>query len=71
MYEIKGKNCSYALLAQSQLFSSNIGSLISASPAIRRYIGIPSKILGRILYFLEDANRFVITPYLIIESEKV
>jgi hypothetical protein len=70
MYEIKGKDCDYALLAQPQLFSSNIGSLIEASPAIRRYIGIPIKALGRVLYYLEDANRFVVTPYLIIESEK-
>jgi hypothetical protein len=70
MYEIKGKDYDYALLAQPQLFSSNIGSLIEASPAIRRYIGIPIKAFGRVLYYLEDANRFVVTPYLIIETEK-
>jgi hypothetical protein len=70
MYEIQSEKHTYALLAQPQLFTANIGSLISASPAIRRYIGIPTKTLGRVLYFLEDGNRFVTTPYLIIEAEK-
>ena len=70
IYEIKGEDYKYALLAQPQSFSSNIGSLIDASPGIRRYIGIPIKALGRVLYFLEDFNFFVVTPYLIIETEK-
>lgn len=69
-YEIKGEKYSYALLAQPHLFSSNIGTLINASPAIRRYIGIPAKTLGRVLYFLKDANFFVVTPYIIIETQK-
>ena len=70
MYEVSGSKFTYALLAQPHLFASNIGSLLLASPAIQRYIGIPVRVIGRVLYFLEDADRFVVAPYLILESER-
>lgn len=73
MFEIKAKEYDIALLAQPESFSSNIGSLANVSKAIRRFIGIPALALGRVLYFVEDANLYVVAPYLIIEptDEKV
>ena len=70
MFEIKGAEHEYALLAQPQLFSANIGSLLTVPDAIRRYIGIPIRALGRALYYVEDANRFVFTPHLIVEAQE-
>ncbi|HEX8265965.1 MAG TPA: hypothetical protein VF596_11195 [Pyrinomonadaceae bacterium] len=68
MYEIEDNSDKYALLPQPHLFSSNIGSLINTTSAIRNNIGIPTKTFGRILYKVEDSNMFVMTPYLILED---
>lgn len=67
MFEMKSEGFDIAFLVQPESFSSNIASLVGASKAIRRYIGIPALALGRVLYFVEDANRYVVAPYLIIE----
>jgi hypothetical protein len=68
VYEIFAEPNNYTLLAQPHLFTANIGSLIDSSPAIRANIGIPVRTLGRVLYLVEDANRFVVSPYLVLES---
>ena len=67
MFEMTADDYSIAFLAQLESFSSNIGSLTSVSKGLRRFIGIPALALGRVLYFVEDAKRYVVAPYLIIE----
>jgi len=67
LFEIKAEDVDYSLLVQPESFSSNIGGLLSASLALRANIGIPVKVLGRVLYLVEDISSFVTCPYLIVE----
>ncbi|MDQ3753101.1 MAG: hypothetical protein M3371_00020 [Acidobacteriota bacterium] len=67
LFEVKAGDIDYSLIVQPESFSSNIGALLTASLALRANIGIPVKLLGRVLYFVEDISSFVVCPYLIVE----
>ncbi len=68
LFEVKAKDANYSLIVQPESFSSNIGALLTASSALRANIGIPVKLLGRVLYLVQDISSFVVCPYLIAES---
>ncbi|MEJ7577636.1 MAG: hypothetical protein WKF74_11600 [Pyrinomonadaceae bacterium] len=68
LFEIKSGGKDYSLIVQPESFSSNIGALLTTSLALRANIGIPVKLLGRVLYLVEDIPSFVVCPYLIIET---
>ena len=68
LFELKMKTGNCSLLVQPESFSSNIGGLLAVSQVLRRNIGIPVNILGRVLYFVEAIPSFVVCPYLIVES---
>ena len=67
LFEVRAGDIHYSLIVQPESFSSNIGALLTASLALRANIGIPVKLLGRVLYFVEDISSFVVCPYLIVE----
>lgn len=69
LFEIKADgDVDYSLLLQPESFSSNIGGLLGTSLALRANIGIPVRVLGRVLYLVEDISSFVTCPYLIVET---
>ena len=68
LFEVKAEGADYSLIVQPESFSSNIGALLTASSALRANIGIPVKLLGRVLFLVEDISSFVVCPYLIVES---
>jgi hypothetical protein len=67
LFEIKAEEVDYSLLVQPESFSSNIGGLLTADLALRANIGIPVKVLGRVLYLVEDISSYVTCPYVILE----
>ena len=67
LFEVKAGNLRYSLIVQPESFSSNIGALLTASLALRANIGIPIKVLGRVLYLVEDIPSFVVCPYVMVE----
>ena len=64
-YEVKAGEFQYSLLPQSEYFLANLQALETISPALRRFIQIPVKMLCKVLYPLPDIKTFVVTPYLI------
>ncbi|WP_419570120.1 hypothetical protein [Rheinheimera sp.] len=64
-YEIKVEEFSYSLLPQNEYFLANLQALEVISPALRRFIQIPVKMLCKVLYPLPDIKTFVVTPYLV------
>jgi len=68
LFEVKSGDTDYSLIVQPELFSSNIGALLTTNLVLRANIGIPVKLLGRVLYLVEDISSFVVCPYLIVES---
>jgi hypothetical protein len=66
-FEFKSGKVHYSFIVQPENFSSNIGALLTISSALRSNIGIPVKVLARILYLVEKIPSFVACPYLIFE----
>ncbi|KAB7698130.1 hypothetical protein [Plesiomonas shigelloides] len=64
-YEIKTKEFSYSLLTQNEYFLANLQALEFISPALRRFIQIPVRVLCKVLYPLPDIKTFVVTPYIV------
>ena len=67
-YEVKVGEFRYSLLPQSEYFLANLQALETISPALRRFIQIPVKMLCKVLYPLPDIKTFVVTPYLIMAN---
>jgi hypothetical protein len=67
LYEIDSENAHYSLITQTQYFSPGFGSLLSIDTVLRNFIGIPVKVLARLLYSVNDVESFVACPYLIME----
>lgn len=67
LFEVKSGDTDYSLIVQPESFSSNIGALLTTDLVLRANIGIPVKLLGRVLYLVEDIPSFVVCPYLIVE----
>jgi hypothetical protein len=44
-----------------------MGKLLSVDTVLRNHIGIPVKVLARVLYAVEDIESFVACPYMIVE----
>lgn len=65
-YEVKVGDIRYSLLPQSEYFLANLQALEIISPALRRFIQIPVKMLCKVLYPLPDIKTFVVTPYLVM-----
>lgn len=64
-YEVKVGELRYSLLPQSEYFLANLQALETISPALRRFIQIPVKMLCKVLYPLPDIKTYVVTSYLI------
>jgi len=64
-YEVTNEKFTCSLLPQNEYFMANLQALEIISPALQRYIQIPVKMLGKILYPLPDIETFVVTPYII------
>ncbi|MES2826365.1 MAG: hypothetical protein V4732_22425 [Pseudomonadota bacterium] len=64
-YEVKVGEYRYSLLPQNEYFLANLQALEVISPALRRFIQIPVKMLCKVLYPLPDIKAFVVTPYVI------
>lgn len=69
-FEIRTNNIKYTLLPNKAYFIANIEALEIISPALRRWIQIPVRMLCRLLYPLPDINTFVVTPYLLCTDDR-
>lgn len=67
-FEVKSGNYRYSLLPKNEYFMANVETLEIISPALQRWIQIPTRMLCKILYPLPDIKTFVVTPYLLCAS---
>jgi hypothetical protein len=58
-------------LTQQEYLVAGFSSLATASRALKANIGIPVVILARVMWYAENAKRYVTCPYLILEQERL
>lgn len=68
-FEVKSDEKSYSLLPKNEYFLANIETLEIISPALRRWIQIPVRMLCKVLYPLPDIHTFVVAPYLLCAAD--
>ncbi|MFM8296647.1 MAG: hypothetical protein ACKN9E_19160 [Microcystaceae cyanobacterium] len=67
-FELYSDNQRVALLTQQEYLAAGFNSILTASSALKSNIGIPTRILARILWYVERSGFYIACPYIILES---
>lgn len=68
LFQLKSDSNHFSLVSQPEYFLSGVGSLLKAPIVLRTKLGFNLRVLGRILYFVEDIPTFVTCPFVMIED---
>lgn len=68
LFQVTANDAHFSLISQPEYFLASIGALLRAPIVLRRNLAFNVRLFGRILYFVEGIQTYVLCPYLIMED---